>query len=150
MHAHRLWLHHLDKPKHLVGPLVGIVLLVVHHGLLGDKMLAPKLVDLKAALVDVKMDVPLLKIRRAGLPDHRLGMQRLDRLPRAKANALAVLVGRRKEDLQMVVVRFPVDLEDHAPHALAVRDNAIGLVVGRVDATLDSMFIQIAWFKSLL
>ena len=41
----------------------------------------------EAAFVDVKMNVPLLKIRRAGFPDLGFGVERFDRLPRTVANA---------------------------------------------------------------
>ena len=50
--------------------------------------------DVEAALVDVKMDVPLFKIRSAGLPDLGLGVHALDLLPSCKADTLAVRVGR--------------------------------------------------------
>ena len=64
--------HDLDKAEHLVGPFVGVVGLVV--GEVGHKVLAPELVDLKAAFVDVEVNVALFKIRRTRLPNDCLGV----------------------------------------------------------------------------
>ena len=60
-------LHNLDESEHFVRPLVGVVLLVIILLVLRLEIFAPELIDLKAALVDVKVNIPLLKIRRAGL-----------------------------------------------------------------------------------
>ena len=57
------------------------------------KILTPKLVDLKAAFVYIKMNIALFKIGRAGFPYFCFGMQSLDLLPRAVADALGVLLG---------------------------------------------------------
>ncbi len=46
--------------------------------------------DMKAAFVDVEMDVPGLEIGGAGLPDLRLRIEALRLLPRGKADASAV------------------------------------------------------------
>ena len=81
------WLHHLDKAEHLVRPLVGIVILILlRHFMIGPEILPPKLIDLKAAFVDVKMDITLLEIRRTGLPNHSFGVQSLNLQPRAVCN----------------------------------------------------------------
>ena len=41
--------------------------------------LVEELNDMKSAAVHIEMDIPLLEIRREGLPDLYLGMQLLDR-----------------------------------------------------------------------
>ena len=101
------------------------------------KIFAPKLIDLKAALVHVEMDVALLKIRRAGLPNLGFGMQSLHRLPSAVADAFCVFLGRNEQDLQLVVMGFSVDLQNHAANSFSVDNDAVGLAVGRIDTMLD-------------
>ena len=85
-----LRLHHLDKMEHLIRTFVGIVHLILEHIVFGLKILAPKLVDLKTAFVHIEMDISFLKIGRTGLPNLRFGMQSLNRLPCAVANAFTV------------------------------------------------------------
>ena len=87
-----LRLHHLDKAEHFVRTFIGITL-VVGHFVVGCEILTPKLVDLKTALVDVEMDIALFKIGSTGFPYLGFGMQSLNRLPRAIANAFGVLLG---------------------------------------------------------
>ena len=50
------------------------MLIIVGHLVVGLKILAPKLIDLEAALVHVEMNIAFLKIGRAGLPNLGLGM----------------------------------------------------------------------------
>ena len=79
---------------------------------------------------DVKMDITLLKIRRTRLPNLCFGMQSLDRPPCAVAYAFGVFLGGNEEDLQLVVMRFFVDLQNYAPNSPTVKHNAIRLTVG--------------------
>ena len=88
-----LRLHHLDKTEHFIRSLVGIVLFILEHIVFRLKILAPKLIDLKTALVDVEMNIAFFKIGSAGLPNLGFGMQCLNRLPRAVADAFGVLLG---------------------------------------------------------
>ena len=88
--------HHLDKTEHFIRSLVGIVLLILEHFVFGLKIFAPKLVDLKTALVNVEMNIALFEIWSAGLPNLGLGMQSLYRKPRTVADALGVLLGRNE------------------------------------------------------
>ena len=122
----RLLLHYLDKTEHFVRPFVGITFIVVGHLVVGCEILTPKLVDLKAALVYVKMDIALLKIGRAGLPNLRFGVQSLDLLPRAVANAFTVRFGQYKENIQVVMMRFLVNREYQATNLLTVKHNSVG------------------------
>ena len=69
-----LLFHHLNKSEHLIGSLVGIVIFIAGQVVLGNKIFAPKLVYLKAALVDVEMDIALFKVGSAGLPNYRFGV----------------------------------------------------------------------------
>ena len=88
------------------------MLVIVGHLVVGLKILAPKLIYLEAALVHVEMDVALLKIRSAGLPNLGFGMQSLNRLPRTVADTFGVFLGRNEQDLKLVVMCFFVDLQD--------------------------------------
>ena len=105
--------------------------------MVGLKILAPKLIDLEAALVHIEMDVALLKIRRAGLPNLGFGMQRLNRLPRAVADAFGVLLGSNEQNLKLIMMCFFVDLQNHAADLPSVHNDAIGFAIGRIDATLN-------------
>ena len=88
-----LRLHYLDKSEHLVRSLIGIMFIVIRHRMVGFEIFAPKLIDLETALVYVKMNIALFKIGSTGLPNLRFGVQSLNRLPRAIADALGVLLG---------------------------------------------------------
>ena len=83
------------------------------------------------------MNIALIKIRCAGFPNLRFGMQSLNRLPRAVADALGVLLGGNEQDLQLVVMRFFVDLQNNASNSSSIQNDAVGLAIGRVDTTLD-------------
>ena len=113
------------------------MLIGVGHFVSGLKILAPKLCNLKTALVDIEMNVSLVKIGCAGLPNLGFGVECFYRLPRAIANAFAMLLGRNKKNLQLVVVRFFVDFKDDTAHLVAICYNAIGLVFGGIDATFN-------------
>ena len=89
----RLRLHHLNETEHFIRPLVWIVRFIFEHYVLRLKIFTPKLVDLKAALVYIKVDIALFKIGGTGFPYLGFGMQSLNRLPRAVANAFAMCLG---------------------------------------------------------
>ena len=61
--------HYFHKAEHLIRSLVGILPFTLWQFMLGLKILAPKLCDLKTALVDVKVNVALFKIGRAAEAD---------------------------------------------------------------------------------
>ena len=132
-----LRLHHLNKTEHFVRTFIGITLIVIGHLVVGCEILTPKLVDLKAALVDVEMDIALLKIGCAGLPNLRFRVQSLNRLPRAITDALCVLLGGNEQNLQLVVMCFLVDPQDYTANTLAVDNDAVGLAIRRVDRAFD-------------
>ena len=90
--------HYFDESEHLVRPFIRIMLIFVLERMVGLEIFAPELIDLKAALVNVKMNVTLLKIRRAGLPNLGFGVQSLNRKPRTVANPLAMCFGENKKD----------------------------------------------------
>jgi len=115
------------------------VILVVGHFVLGLKILAPKLIDLKTALVDVKMYIALFKIGSAGLPNHRLGMKRLHRQPRAVSDAAAVRFGRNEKNLQLVVMRLLIDFQYNTAHLFAVNNDTVGLVLRIVNTALNGL-----------
>ena len=66
-------LHHLYKTEHLVGAFVGVTFIFVGHFVVGLKMFAPKLVNHKSALVDVKMYLLKIKISLLAAKEHKFG-----------------------------------------------------------------------------
>ena len=78
--------------EHFIGPFVGIVIFIHEHFVFGLKILAPKLVDLKAALVNVEMNIAFFEIWSAGLPNLGFGMQSLYRKPRTVSDALGMFL----------------------------------------------------------
>ena len=131
--------HYLNKPEHLIRALVGVVLVIVRHCVIGVEIFAPELIYLKAAFVNVEVDIPLLKIWCAGLPHLGFGVQSLNGKPRAVSYSSAVRIGRNKKDLKMIVIRFFVDLQYHAADVFAVNHNAVCFIVRIVDAMLDRL-----------
>lgn len=82
-------LHNLYKPEHFIGTFVGVaVFIVVEHRLVGLKILAPKLIDLESAFVDVEMYITLLEIWCAGFPNDGFGVQGFNCKPRTVTDAL--------------------------------------------------------------
>ena len=63
--------------------------------------LAEELNGGKTAFVDVEMVIPLLKIRRAGLPNYGIGVKALYLPPCGGADALSVNVRRHEQDLKL-------------------------------------------------
>ena len=110
---------------------------ILEHIVFRLKIFTPKLIDLKAALVYIKMDVALLKIGSAGLPHFRFGMQSLDRLPRAVTDAFAMCLGQYKQNIQVVMMRFLVNREYQATNLLTVKHNTVGFACGIVDGSLN-------------
>jgi hypothetical protein len=131
--------HYLNKPEHLIRALAGGVLIIVRHCVIGGEIFAPELVYLKAAFVNVEVDIPLLKIWRAGLPHLGFGVQSLNGKPRAVSYSSTVRIGRNEKDLKMIVIRFFVDLQYHAADVFAVNHNAVCFIVRIVDALLDRL-----------
>ena len=105
-----LRLHHFYESEHLIRPLIGIMFVFIRHFVVGLKIFAPKLIDLKSAFVNVKMNVALFKIGSTSLPNDRFGVQSFHRKPRAVADSLGVFLGRNEKDFKLVVMRFFVDL----------------------------------------
>ena len=74
------------------------MLVVIGHLVVGLKILAPKLIDLKAALVYVEMNIALLEIRRACLPDESFWVECFYCLPGAVTDSFGVFFRRNKEN----------------------------------------------------
>ena len=89
----RLRLHHLNKAEHLIRSFIGITFVCIGHRMVRLKIFTPKLIDLKTAFVYIKVDIALFKIGGTGFPYFGLGMQSLDRLPRALADSFTVCLG---------------------------------------------------------
>ena len=69
-------------------------------------MAVEKLYDVESAFVDIEVDIPRLKVRCAGLPYERFGIQPLDFPPRGLSDPFAVDLGINKQELQFIVLRF--------------------------------------------
>ena len=132
-----LALHDLYKAEHFIGSLVGIVIIVVRYFVLRLEIFAPKLIYLKAALVYVKMNVALFKIRSAGFPDLSFRVECFNSQPSAVADALAVLLGGYEKKLQMVVVGDGVYFQNSSADSLATRHYSVGLVIRLINTALD-------------
>ena len=127
-------LHSLLKPEHSLRKL--LVHLLCRIGIIGIRMMAViELHDMKAAAVHIEMDIPLLKIRRDGLPDGDLRVELLYSAPCRIPDALAVNTGRDKEDLQIPPIS--IHLYDHAAHRLAVLHDPVRLPA--VDGCFDRL-----------
>lgn len=132
----RLSFHDFDKAEHFVGA----VLLLVALGRQIKRMLCgKKLHDLEAAFVEVKVDIPLFKIRSKGFPHLGFGMQCLYCLPCAVSDAPAVDFRGGEQDIQLIVAGGPVDFQDHAAYFLPVADNAVGFAVRCIQTGLDGL-----------
>ena len=105
------------------------MLIVIGHLMVGLKILAPKLIDLKAALINVEVDITFFKIWSAGLPHLGFGMQRLNRKPSAVADALGVLLRGNKQDFKLVAVGFLVYFENNAANTSTVHNDEVGLTI---------------------
>lgn len=81
---------------------------------------------MEAAFVDVEVDIPFLKIRGAGFPDLGIRVEPFDLLPRGKADALAMNIGRNEKQFQFVVLCFFVDFQYKAADNFAVLPDAVG------------------------
>ena len=90
-------------------------------------MTVEKLHDLKAAAVDVKMDIAFLKIRRDSFPYLVLRVHPLNFAPRGIADTLAVSARRNEKQLQIALIA--VDAYNDSARNLSVTDNAVSLAV---------------------
>ena len=79
--------HDFDKAEHFVG---AVLLLVVLGRQIERVLCGEKLHNLEAAFVEVKVDIPLFKIRGESFPHLGFGMQCLHCLPCAVSDAPAV------------------------------------------------------------
>ena len=74
--------------EHLIGPLIrGVFFVIVGYWMIRNKIFAPKLVNVKTALVDVEVNISFIKIRCAGFPNFGFGVKRFHRLPRTVTDA---------------------------------------------------------------
>ena len=110
---------------------------ILEHYVLRLKIFTPKLIDLKTALVYIKVDIALFKIGSAGFPYFGLGMQSLNRLPSTVTDAFGVFLGSNEQNLKLVMMCFFVDLQNYATDLLPLHNDAVGFAIWRVDAMLD-------------
>ena len=101
--------HNLFKAEHFIRSLVGACLSVslrrVRLRVHGEE----KLNGVKTAFVDIKMDIALFKIWRAGRPDLGFGVQSFHGKPSAIADAFAVFLRRNEKKLQLVGVGYKAE-----------------------------------------
>ena len=132
-------LHFLYKSKHLIRPLIRIMFFLIGQSMSRLKILAPKLVDLKTALVDIEMDIALLKIRRTGLLDNRFRVERLHSLPCAISDALAVFFGQSKKNFKFIMMRAFIDFQDHTANIFTIHNDTVGFTLRVIYAALDGI-----------
>ena len=119
--------HPLLKAEHPVEALTAVVVFLSGLRVVRIGMVAvEELHDMEAAFVHVKVDIPRLKVWRAGFPDLRFRVKALYFSPGRCADALAVGRGRDEQQIQMVVLRLLVDLQDKPADDPAVFPNTVG------------------------
>ena len=91
--------------------------------------------DVETAFVDVEVDVALLEIGCAGLPNFHFRMQLLHGAPGGIADAFAVRLGRDKQQLQLAMVAF--DAKHHTADLFPIQKDTIGFAI--VDGLLDGV-----------
>ena len=133
----RVSFHKFFKAEHFIGTLIGCcfsvflrrIRLRVHSG--------EKLNGVKTAFVDIKMNIALFKIWRAGRPDLGFGVQSFHGKPSAIADAFAVFLRRNEKKFQLVVMCLFVDFQHHTANLSAIIQNSICLAVGCINALLN-------------
>lgn len=128
--------HDFDKAEHFVG---AVLLLTVLGRQIERVLCGEKLHDLETAFVEVKVDVPLFKIRGESFPHLGFGMQYLHCLSCAVSDAPAVDFRGGEQDIQLIVVGGLIDFQDHAAYFLPVADNAVGFAVRRIQTGFDGL-----------
>ena len=109
--VHRDLFHIFYKSEHLVGTFVvfGIFVILRAVALVFERIavvFAEEFDNVKAEFVDVEVDIPLLEIRRAGLPNYGIGVKALYLPPCGGADALAVNVRRHEQDIKLVMLNI--------------------------------------------
>lgn len=79
--------------------------------------------DMKAAAVDVKVDIALFKVRSDSLPYLHLRVHSLDLTPCGITDTLAVNTRRNKEQLQIALIS--ADTDNNSACGFSVTNNAI-------------------------
>ena len=132
-------IHIFLESKHLVRPFVVFGTFVVQRietfvFMRVAVVFAEEFDSGKAEFVDVEVDIPLLEIRRTGLPHDGIRVKALDLLPRGGSDAFAVNVGRYEQDLKLIVLRHLVYLQNKPADDPAILTDAVG------DAVVDAVF----------
>ena len=95
--------HLLLKPEHAAA--IFVVFPLSGFGIMSIRVMAvKKLNDMETAFIDIKMDIPGLKVRRTGFPDLCIRIQPLNFFPGSEANPFAVSVRADKQQIQVVVL----------------------------------------------
>ena len=76
---------------------------------------------------------------KQGLPNLGFGVERFNRLPRTVANAFAMLLGGNKKNLQLAMMRFRVNFQNHTANTLVIYNNSVGFAVWGVDTMLNCL-----------
>lgn len=82
--------------------------------------------NMEAALIDIKVNVSGLKIRRAGFPDPCFRIEAFYFLPSCVADALAVGVRQNKQQIQVVMLCLFIDIQNDTSDTPAILADAIG------------------------
>ena len=100
------------------------------------KILVPELHDVEPAAVHIKMDVPLLEIRRAGFPNDDFRMQLLDETPGSVTYAFAMDFWVDEEQLQFSTKKSLVDRNNRTADFFSIQKDAVGFSVLTINGTL--------------
>lgn len=88
-------------------------------------MTVEKFHNMEPAPIHIKVNVPLLKIRRDGLPDFNLRMQFLDLLPGGISDSAAVNRWRYEQDLQLPALS--VNAQDDTACSISILHDTVCL-----------------------
>ncbi|MNP74815.1 hypothetical protein D3C76_1717540 [compost metagenome] len=72
-------------------------------------MFIVELYDLEPALIHIKVDISLFKIRCRGFPEYRIRILCFNSFPSRKTNPVAVMFRRYIEQIQRIMMCFAVD-----------------------------------------
>ena len=112
------------EPEHALMELVISIIITRIRIIRIRVMVVKELNYVESAAVYVEVNVPLLEIRRYGLPYLYFRMQFLDFAPCGISDAFAVDFGRDKQYLKITSVAF--GFQDNAADLLAFQDDPVG------------------------
>ncbi len=96
--------------------------------------------NMKSALVDIEVDVPLFKIRSTSLPNFRFRVKSFYLRPNGLTYTLALNTMLHIQEIQMVVSGFLIYLHDGTTHHTAIFHRSISHTPGLRQGCIDVAF----------